>query len=112
MFYECDKGWYRLIDSCLKEVQELYDRNKTEFEVLQVKEKFGQLRIYLNNYINGSHEILERYSKLSTSICEVCGEKGCLCVKGRFLKILCDKHRVEYGYKTVKTMESGKDEGQ
>ena len=42
--FECDQGWYKLIDKALIEISE---RDKNDHIYLfQVKEKFGSLRIY------------------------------------------------------------------
>jgi hypothetical protein len=62
--------------------------------VVQIKEKFGFLRVYLNQntpHINGAIEMAESMSSIT---CEKCGMLGTLRSSGWF-KVLCDKHHEE-----------------
>jgi hypothetical protein len=62
--------------------------------LVQVKEKFGALRFYINT---GSDEIFKKihsYENQSYEICETCGEKGELRLVGWY-KTLCNKHHEE-----------------
>jgi hypothetical protein len=55
----------------------------------QVKEKFGSLRLYMNNetpYISGAIAMAE---SMSGHICEVCGEPGQR-RSGGWIRTLCD----------------------
>ena len=42
LYFECDIGWYDLLDSLLYNIREY-----PEIEVAQIKEKFGTLRFYI-----------------------------------------------------------------
>jgi len=45
--FTCDVDYYPLIYDLLKDIQKILDEDKTiVFKILQVKEKFGELRIY------------------------------------------------------------------
>jgi hypothetical protein len=50
--FECGDGWYELIDSLCGYIQAMVDSNSykgskwSQFEAVQVKEKFGRLRFY------------------------------------------------------------------
>ena len=82
--------------------QELIDEAKVRMEeeaakvpvAVQVKEKFGALRFYINA---GSDEIFKKihsYENQSYETCETCGEKGELRLVGWY-KTLCNKHHEE-----------------
>jgi hypothetical protein len=84
--FECGDGWFPLINMLCHAIQEHIDwSNKypeegqkpiPQFVALQVKEKFGGLRIYYSGgdkYCQGLVDMAEAYSY---SICEVCGTGG------------------------------------
>ena len=59
---------------------------------MTLKEKFGELRFYING---GSDEIYNKITeaeKLSHETCELCGKKGELRTKIRWFTTLCDEH--------------------
>lgn len=55
-------GWSSIIDK-------LYDRLPPEVKVLQVKEKFGLLRVYTSPHLDW----LDELETESASMCEMCG---------------------------------------
>jgi hypothetical protein len=68
-----------------------------KFEVLQVKEKFGGLRYYVN--CRKEEAIRQRIGAAqeeSFPICEVCGQPGTLRENG-LIKTLCDEHAGAHG---------------
>ena len=74
-------GWNNLVIQCNKELQEI-DPN---YEVLQVKEKYGGLRFYFassdgvsSENISKMHAIVEKYEKLASVTCEETGKDGIL----------------------------------
>lgn len=78
--FACGDGWYGIIYNCSKEldaciVQEMIADPSMEYPtVFQVKEKFGQLRIYMNGkYRDKIFDILDKYTALSASVCMKCG---------------------------------------
>lgn len=94
MYCECGDGWYDIIWNLCYELKEHYVQsnvNPSGIVVQQIKEKFGQLRFYVGWMIDGSHEIIEKYEKLSESTCEVCGDKGELRTD-KWVQVLCDNH--------------------
>jgi len=99
---ECGDGWYNLIYDCCKEIDKLYKRRNKDInkiQIYQIKEKYGGLRIYLGNYIEGTDEIVNKYEDESMKVCEICGGQGKLKNKGYWLKTLCDKHGEELGFR-------------
>lgn len=101
---ECSDGWYQLIYDLCQELNDLYISkgvDPSEILVMQVKEKFGQLRFYTGGLIDGAHDIISKYEDKSYEVCEVCGDDGTLCIKGGWYRTLCEKHMEEYGYKKL-----------
>jgi len=67
-------GWYALIDMLCSLLQWDIDRNKhAQIEAVQVKEKFGTLRFYVNGSDAKQDGIIDFAELLSGSICEECG---------------------------------------
>jgi len=63
-----------------------------QFEVLQVKEKFGGLRFYVNCRRNEAiRQRIGIAAEESFRTCEVCGQPGRL-REDRWIKTLCDEH--------------------
>lgn len=102
--FECNNGWYDLIYKLCLDLESILERTKDswQFEVLQVKEKFGTLRFYTNWE---TEEILERIDEAkreSTITCELCGDVGTLCTRGSWYKTLCPECAFDEGYEGIK----------
>lgn len=65
----CGDGWYDLLDKLCKYI----NKNDNTIEIVQVKEKFGGLRVYVNHAKNETLDKLEEFERLSYKICEECG---------------------------------------
>jgi hypothetical protein len=91
--WECDKGWYPLIQELIDELNKLPD----EIEVLQVKEKFAGLRFYVCGASEKADKIISLYETYSYHICELCGAFWTAKERVRhgWWKTLCDKCAVE-----------------
>lgn len=64
------------------------------FQVLQVKEKLGGLRVYVVSDASPAiHERVDTAERESYCLCEVCGRPGVL--RERLLRTLCDTHAEE-----------------
>jgi hypothetical protein len=86
-------GWKDILYDLDKKLEKIVP----DYEVTQVKEKYGALRIYLE-YPSGYCDIaeleLEYAEEASTKICEQCGCDGTL-RHGTWMKTLCDTcHRL------------------
>ena len=77
----CGKGWFLLID-------ELCSKLSDAAVALQVKEKLGGLRFYVNG-TDEDHKIENDYEGKSFEICEDCGEPAKLENKDGWLKTIC-----------------------
>lgn len=73
---EVGDGWFELIDRLLRLVQSHADREGVQPVVLQVKEKFGVLRVYWRDADAVVLGMTDYAEDLSKSVCEVCGAPG------------------------------------
>ena len=79
MLDDMPDGWRKSfgVDMC-EEVKEILikEGKLEEYQVRQIKEKFGELRWY-GNYISPElSKVLNKYTKLSRMTCMICGEKA------------------------------------
>lgn len=77
-------GWYNIIDSLCEGIQKHCDEKKatgdTDFQVaaVQVKEKYGGLRFYINGGDDHVYDLIRVAEKTSFETCEDCGAPGIL----------------------------------
>ena len=95
LFFECDTGWSQIIKEMLDEIQGLVDSDPetyADLNLVELKEKWGILRVTLMPYLDKISNIVVKYEKKSSHVCERCGNKGELRSrsKGGWLKTLCN----------------------
>jgi len=107
-------GWYWLIDRLCDELQnDIHANGQNQVVAAQVKEKFGGLRFYINDGVNGGterqHGAINFAENLSYYICETCGTTENVTTAGPgWIKSLChpcrEKHneQMEERLKTLK----------
>lgn len=100
--FQCEIGWLRILD----EYFAIADREMPQdavYEVRQIKEKLGTLRIYDSSYgetlssvltVTEAHRLAEARS-LHT--CEYCGQRGRLRNRCGYWTVTCDEHAVQNG---------------
>jgi hypothetical protein len=81
------KGWHSLLEQAHAAVQEA----DPGYQTLQVKEKFGGLRLYINGS-KAAQEIVRQYERESYTICEYCGAPGSMTHIGGWYNTLCPEH--------------------
>lgn len=97
--YSIGEGWHDLVRTLEADLRAM----GVDWEILQVKEKFGGLRYYarLSGYPEGFDTGLffDRIHKAegeSFEICEVCGSRENVTNEGKgWIVTLCDTHRAE-----------------
>lgn len=122
---ECSSGWETLLDCLCGDIENhlkqieyrinnphipgnvdyQYTINSQQqldaIYAVQIKEKFGGLRFYMNGedeYISGAISMAE---SISLHTCEVCGSFGETKPVGSWLTTLCDTHRQEAEQKRI-----------
>lgn len=61
-------------------------------KVFQIKEKFGSLRLYLNEHNEDLNFIIDEMTKHTQSVCYRCGKPATTNTKGWFL-YSCEEHK-------------------
>jgi len=94
--FDCSDGWYELIYTLCENIKnhvEFHNENVDRFkgaedipewapteylsvQAVQVKEKYGGLRFYLNNYNEYIRGLISMAESMSYRICEKCGVPG------------------------------------
>jgi hypothetical protein len=96
-------GWFDLIWMLSLAIEdELKQHADPNFAVVQVKEKFGGLRYYINGPNERIHKLVALTERASELTCEVCGGWGKTRRRGCWLKTLCEKDATEFGYECEK----------
>jgi hypothetical protein len=96
--FEHGDGWFdilwRLCVDLEPLVADLEQNTGEKFEVLQVKEKFGGLRFYVNIKNDVIHDRIYAAQEESFHTCEVCGQPGTRREGngGAWIKTFCKKH--------------------
>ena len=80
-------GWASLIN----EIFDKMESHAISVTIVQVKEKYGGLRVYSIPYDEDFDKFLIEIEKRSFTICEDCGKTGQL-RKGGWYRTLCDEH--------------------
>lgn len=85
------KGWEHL-------VRTVYNAKAgigTTVGIIQVKEKWGGLRIYTDYYDSLLEKVIQEVGKESFTVCETCGGSAGLVRLGGLFRTLCEEHRGE-----------------
>ena len=69
--FECGDGWFDL----LCKLSEKLSKDHPEVEAVQVKEKYGGLRFYINNGSDKAYDLIDEAAAESYGTCENCGTK-------------------------------------
>lgn len=96
-WFECAEGWRPIILELLERLEaEIAAQPAAErdaFRVVQVKEKFGTLRVYLAGQGTERMEAaIHSAEQASSKTCEVCGAPGELRSRNRWMLTRCQKH--------------------
>jgi hypothetical protein len=88
-------GWLNIVWRLRKDLEPLVAEAEKAtgrpFEVLQLKQKFGWLRVYLNHRTDTIRKRIETAQPESLRTCEVCGKSGNR-REGDRIRTVCDDH--------------------
>ena len=85
--FECGEGWYSIIEKLFEDIKKL--NPSKDFEIIQVKEKWGGLRVYTNYTTDEIEKLINEAEEESFKTCETCGEAGERSTKGGWTKTIC-----------------------
>ena len=88
--FDCGDGWFKIIQNLSKKLNVYAIKKKISIQATQVKEKYGDLRYYLNYEDNVISGYVRHASKLSETTCELCGKPGTL-LGGKWFKVRCEE---------------------
>ena len=88
-------GWHPLLAAFWKYLDQRNEGSPDPIVVVQVKEKYGGLRIYLSHGDNYEVGMTSGIRLASTTICEDCGEPGELRNDIVWIRTLCSAHYLE-----------------
>lgn len=100
--FECDNGWFKLIDELCENIMKECAGTEGIPSVIQVKEKYAELRFYLDWYTPKITKLIEEAECKSQAVCEICGGEGKLHCRREWLKTLCTKHAKAMNYEKNK----------
>lgn len=93
--FECGGGWRFLLGDLLQRIAAtLSDEEKQEFQISQIKEKFGTLRFYTYGGSDRIDALVESAERASEITCDVCAGRGRIRNSG-WVSVRCDEH-VDY----------------
>jgi len=73
---ECPNSWYKILNNLCSKIQKYIDAGNIEqIEATQVKEKYGTLRFYSNNYDPIIDDLIDKAEIETSKICAYCGSK-------------------------------------
>jgi hypothetical protein len=89
--FDCGDGWKQIIWSLFSQLELLSVAfaSVEPFEVEQVKQKFGELRVYTNWSTDKIEAAIEAARLLSRKTCEICGQSGILFVSDGWWATRC-----------------------
>jgi len=94
---ECGDGWrdliWKLCEDIEDELKKISDPQEFAFRVVQIKEKFGGLRYYVNWGTDSIDKLIAEAEKKSYTVCEVCGKEAELRKDNGWLSTVCEIHR-------------------
>ena len=82
-------GWASLIHTIYDKLDEM----KHIVKIVQVKEKWGGLRVYTEYQNDEFEKVNIAMCTASVTICEICGNPGTLRDDSRWFKTRCEEHR-------------------
>ncbi|AVA21954.1 hypothetical protein [Rhizobium sp. NXC24] len=102
--FECHEGWIGILDRYFAVIDREMPPTAT-YEIRQIKEKLGTLRIYDSSYgetlssvraVTDAHRLAEARSYYT---CEYCGRPGVWSNRRGYLTTVCEDHAVRDGYR-------------
>jgi hypothetical protein len=88
-------GWFNIVWKLCEDLEPLAGEAEKatgrSFEVLQVKQKFGGLRFYVNHGTDATRKRIEAAQLEALRSCEVCGQPG-KAREGDWIRAVCDEH--------------------
>lgn len=89
----CGPGWFPILERLFDEFEQIQQEDGLTVTVIQVKEKFGELRVYFRGGNERLQHCLRRAEEEAFYTCESCGGQSPGIRSGGRLSNLCDDCR-------------------
>lgn len=104
-YFDCQDGWFLLLDELARQIRQYSDHcsGSEKFEIVQVKQKMGPLRIYFRGGNEVIRKLIKEAEDKSKLICELDGEPAaglCVCAP-HWYRYLCNKCADLHDYMTI-----------
>lgn len=89
----CGEGWKPILTELFNKIQDVIDAEPDqykEFSLIEVKEKYGTLRVYCSYYTKEITRLIDEAESKSSLICEECGKPGVLYKVCGWYSTLCN----------------------
>lgn len=95
--HDLPEGWFELFLQACEDIREPLVKagDLDTFRFLQVKEKYGQMRLYHSGASEEVNDILDKYEFLSEQICSECGQPAVAMTRG-WICPYCGEHIKKY----------------
>lgn len=90
--FELGPGWRPIVLSFLERLREVAAADGTPVQIRQVKEKLGELRVYVRGGGKASRAAIRAAEEEASRTCEVCDASGRLRRDCSYIQVLCDLH--------------------
>lgn len=74
--FEVGEGWRPLLQELFEKMDKLQKEQNLDIRVVQVKEKFGGLRVYINGANDDVYALINEAEAKASKTCETCGKPG------------------------------------
>jgi len=96
--FECGDGWFPILWDLSRDIESILQRGPEElrerFQVVQVKEKYGTLRVYTKWSTEEIEDCIDRAEARSAKTCEMCSRPGeTTTSNGGWVRTECDECR-------------------
>ena len=94
---DCGPGWYPI----LANLEQCLNALEPDYEVHQIKEKYGTLRFYWSGNHPDGDNLIDEAETRSAQTCELCGTPGRLRSNRGWYQTLCDACAESRGYEDL-----------
>jgi hypothetical protein len=92
--FDCGDGWEPIIRELSQKITKILQKMPEEDlelrKVLQIKEKYGSLRVYVSITNDEIEDTIRDSCQKSIETCEICGRPGKMKTKGSFMFVRCE----------------------
>lgn len=94
---DCGDGWLSLVKFLLESAVQLNKSSpEQKIEISQIKEKFGELRIYYSGGDERIADLVDQVENISARTCEACGRPGQSQEHKGWILTRCARHTTEF----------------